>query len=125
LLERVDGNSFTPLQAKSFAVFADQLGNVRTGWNGVSPNAAMACWALLWAAASAPLFLEMSLLTECHRWTERAVAMLDDTNRGTRREMDLQAALGLSLMFTQRQQRAGRQLAAPRSRTCGAIRRFA
>src|SRR6266852_9448214 len=29
-----------------------------------------------------------------------AVAVLDDTNRGTRREMDLQAALGLSLMFT-------------------------
>jgi tetratricopeptide (TPR) repeat protein len=52
------------------------------------------------AAASAPLFLEMSLLTECHRWTERAVAALDDGNRGTRREMDLHAALGLSLMFT-------------------------
>jgi hypothetical protein len=42
----------------------------------------------------------MSLLTECHRWTEQAVATLDDASRGTRCEMELKAALGLSLMFT-------------------------
>jgi len=100
LLERVDGNSFTPLQAKSFAVFADQLGNVRTALEWCFAERGDGVLGVALAAASAPLFLEMSLLTECHRWTERAVAMLDDTNRGTRREMDLQAALGLSLMFT-------------------------
>jgi len=52
------------------------------------------------AAASARMFLEMSLLTECHRWTERAIAALDDDTRGTSREMELHSALGLSLMFT-------------------------
>jgi tetratricopeptide (TPR) repeat protein len=52
-------------------------------------------------AASTRLFLERSLLTECHRWSARAIAALDDGNRGTRQEMDLHAALGLSLMFTQ------------------------
>jgi predicted ATPase/DNA-binding winged helix-turn-helix (wHTH) protein len=100
LLERVDGNSFTPLQAKSFAVFADQLGNVRTALEWCFAERGDGVLGVALAAASAPLFLELSLLTECHRWTERAVAVLDDANRGTRREMDLHAALGLSLMFT-------------------------
>jgi predicted ATPase len=87
-------------QAACFPVFAEHLGNVR---------AALA-WSLLergdiglgiaLAASSARLFVEMSLLSECHGWTERALAALDDQSRGTRREMELQAALGLSLMFT-------------------------
>jgi predicted ATPase len=39
------------------------------------------------AAASAPLFLELSLLTECRFWMERAIAEHGD--RGDRREMEL------------------------------------
>jgi tetratricopeptide (TPR) repeat protein len=53
------------------------------------------------AAASAPIWLEMSLLTECRGWMEKALDHLDATDRGTRREMVLQCTLGLSLMFTQ------------------------
>jgi predicted ATPase/DNA-binding winged helix-turn-helix (wHTH) protein len=49
------------------------------------------------AAASAPLFLELSLLTECRFWMERAIAEHGD--RGDRREMELQEALAVSLMF--------------------------
>jgi predicted ATPase/DNA-binding winged helix-turn-helix (wHTH) protein len=52
------------------------------------------------AAAAAPVFLAMSLLIECHRWSERAISALDDASRGGAEEMHLQAALGLSLMFT-------------------------
>jgi hypothetical protein len=42
----------------------------------------------------------MSLLSECSEWMERAIACLDLGDRGTRRDMQLQAALGFSLMFT-------------------------
>src|SRR3546814_11517066 len=42
----------------------------------------------------------MSLLMECHRWSERAVQALDDATRSGREEMNLQTALGVSLMFT-------------------------
>src|SRR5262249_52276548 len=49
--------------------------------------------------AAAPVFLAMSLLPECHRWSERAILALDDATRGGADEMHLQAALGLSLMF--------------------------
>ena len=52
------------------------------------------------AAASVSLFLESSLLTECTRWMERSITNLDEKARGSRLEMELQSALGLSSMFT-------------------------
>jgi len=52
------------------------------------------------AAAAAPVFFAMSLLTECQIWSQRAIAELDDGLLGGRKEMRLQAALGLSLMWT-------------------------
>jgi predicted ATPase/DNA-binding winged helix-turn-helix (wHTH) protein len=65
------------------------------------------------AAAAAPVFLAMSLLPECHRWSERAINALDDAARGGLDEMYLQAALGVSLMFM----RGGRDAA------CAALER--
>jgi predicted ATPase/DNA-binding winged helix-turn-helix (wHTH) protein len=53
------------------------------------------------AAAAAPVFFAMSMLTECQRWSQSALLALDDRSRGTRTEMRLQAALGLALMWTQ------------------------
>src|ERR1700730_6523363 len=52
------------------------------------------------AVAAAPVFLAMSLLPECHRWSERAMLALDDTTRGGSEEMHLQAGLGISSMYT-------------------------
>jgi predicted ATPase/DNA-binding winged helix-turn-helix (wHTH) protein len=50
------------------------------------------------AAAAVPVFLAMSLLPECHRWSERALFALDDAARGGAEEMHLQAGLGISSM---------------------------
>ncbi|MGX1319095.1 putative ATPase/DNA-binding winged helix-turn-helix (wHTH) protein [Bradyrhizobium sp. USDA 377] len=52
------------------------------------------------AAAAAPIFLAMSLLIECRRWSERALLAVDASSRGSAEEMHIQAALGLTLMFT-------------------------
>ncbi len=52
------------------------------------------------AAAAAPVFLSTSLLPESQRWSERAISALDEAARGGPVEMHLQAALGVSLMFT-------------------------
>ena len=52
------------------------------------------------AAHSAPLFLGFSLLGECEHWCERGLAALDDSDRGTVRELALQEALAISSMFT-------------------------
>jgi predicted ATPase/DNA-binding winged helix-turn-helix (wHTH) protein len=48
------------------------------------------------AAAAAPVFLTMSLLPECYRWSQQAIAALDDTTQAGAREMRLQASLGAS-----------------------------
>jgi predicted ATPase/DNA-binding winged helix-turn-helix (wHTH) protein len=50
-----------------------------------------------WAAA---LIGGLSLFDENRRWCERALAVLDDASRNTRREMVLQEALALALMCT-------------------------
>jgi predicted ATPase/DNA-binding winged helix-turn-helix (wHTH) protein len=50
------------------------------------------------AAAAAPVFLMMSLLPECHRWSERALSALTDATRGEAEEMHLQAGLGIASM---------------------------
>ena len=52
------------------------------------------------AVAAAPVFLSMSLLTECHRWSERALLALDGGVGHERDAMHLLAASGVSLMFT-------------------------
>jgi predicted ATPase/DNA-binding winged helix-turn-helix (wHTH) protein len=52
------------------------------------------------AVAAAPVFLSMSLLTECHRWSERAILALEGSVGHERDQMRLHAASGVSLMFT-------------------------
>src|SRR3984893_14131862 len=77
------------------------------GWRHVSNARAALQWSFseqgdkeigtALAAASAPLFLELSLLTECRFWMERAIDEHGD--QGDRREMELKEALAVSLMF--------------------------
>ena len=51
------------------------------------------------ATAAAPVFLAMSLLTECQRWSEGALRALDAIADSDTDEMRLQTSLGMSLMF--------------------------
>ncbi|RUL78855.1 ATP-binding protein [Dyella choica] len=77
-----------------------QLGNVRTAleWSfGPTGDAGVA---VPLAAASAQLYLQYSLMVECRNWCERATAWLDERHLATAIELELQAAMGLVLMFT-------------------------
>ena len=49
---------------------------------------------------SVPIFLELSLLSECHKWSAAALRLLDDTMRGSRQEMVLQEAVAISSTWT-------------------------
>jgi predicted ATPase len=60
------------------------------------------------AATAAPVFLAMSLLPECRRWSKRAILALDDATRGGSEEMHLQASLGVSSMQMHGQSDAAR-----------------
>jgi len=84
------------------ARFSRQLGNIRSAldWS-FGPEGDVSIGVRL-AAASAPVFLVLSLLVECRRWCERGISHLgeQDSYQGTAVELELQASLGLSLMFT-------------------------
>jgi predicted ATPase/DNA-binding winged helix-turn-helix (wHTH) protein len=78
----------------------DDLGNIRAalewsfGPNGDDPKA------IRLAAAASQLLLAMSLLLECRTWMEKAIdRMTPDCD--PRHQMKIQAALALSLMYTE------------------------
>jgi predicted ATPase/DNA-binding winged helix-turn-helix (wHTH) protein len=50
------------------------------------------------AAAAAPVLLAMSLLPECHHWSQRALIALDDKVSSRSDQLHLQAGLGISSM---------------------------
>jgi tetratricopeptide (TPR) repeat protein len=82
------------------AAYAPEIDNIRAAleW-AFAPGGDVAVGVAI-AADSVPMWLDLSLLSECHVWEEKAVANLDAAGRGTRREMVLLAALGISLRFT-------------------------
>jgi predicted ATPase/DNA-binding winged helix-turn-helix (wHTH) protein len=100
LLDRADTDQPSTSDGQAFANFGEHLGNVRAAleWSFLERGDVGVGVAL--AVSSSRLFLDLSLLSECSRWAERAIARLDETSQGTRLEMELQAALGLSSMFT-------------------------
>jgi predicted ATPase/DNA-binding winged helix-turn-helix (wHTH) protein len=92
--------SVTTLDGRSMAACAPYLGNVRTALDWSFSAAGDPAIGVALAARSAPLFLGFSLLGECERWCERAMAVLQEADRGTKRELELREALAISAMFT-------------------------
>jgi predicted ATPase/DNA-binding winged helix-turn-helix (wHTH) protein len=99
-LEQTKAESPTLPTATERAPYFAGLNNVRAALEWCFGQNGDAKIGVELAAAAAPVFLAMSLLTECQRWSERALLALNDRSRGGREEMQLQASLGLSLMFT-------------------------
>ncbi len=80
-LEQIGAESPAVANPAERAPYLAALGNVRAAleWSfGASGNTSIGVGL---AAAAAPVFLAMSLLTECHRWSERALASLDSGAR--------------------------------------------
>ena len=101
LAERSEITARSEPDVEGVGVLELHLGNIRAAleWCFLQQRELQIGVAL--AAAAAPLLLEMSLVPECRRWAELAIVHLEASTRGTSREVTLQAALGLSLMFSQ------------------------
>ncbi|MGL3107873.1 ATP-binding protein [Bradyrhizobium sp. BR 1432] len=87
--------------AGGFLPYADYLPNVRAALTWSFSDGGDRTIGVDLAASAAQFFLELTLLTECYRWTRQALASLDTGSIDSRQEMTLQAALGVSVMFTQ------------------------
>jgi predicted ATPase/DNA-binding winged helix-turn-helix (wHTH) protein len=77
------------------------LGNVRAALDWSFGSKGDTRTGIQLASAAAPVFLAVSLLTECRNWSERALQSLDSGTRGGEEEMRLRVAWGMSLMLTQ------------------------
>jgi predicted ATPase len=82
------------------SAFGPHIGNVRAALEWALSEHGDVNIATPLAASATPLFIGLSLFDECRRWCECALAILDDADRSTRREMILQEALAVSLMNT-------------------------
>ncbi|WP_342238197.1 ATP-binding protein [Inquilinus sp. OTU3971] len=100
-LEQLGGDWPALSNAAERGPYLTAMNNVRAALDWCFGQGGDAGLGVALAAAAAPVFLAMSLLTECRRWSERAIGALDATTRGGSEEMHLQAALGMALMFLQ------------------------
>jgi predicted ATPase/DNA-binding winged helix-turn-helix (wHTH) protein len=88
-------------KAERFTICTGQLGNVRAAleWS-FGPHGDDEVATRL-AAASMPLFMELSLLIECRVWAERAITRLGDQHKNSRRDLEISTSLSLALMHSE------------------------
>jgi predicted ATPase/DNA-binding winged helix-turn-helix (wHTH) protein len=79
----------------------EDLGNIRAALEWCFAEGGDLELGIRLAAGTTWLFLAASLLDECRAWSELALSAIDGSARASCCEMDLQAAFGQSLMFTQ------------------------
>lgn len=82
------------------SVIAEDLGSIRAALEHSFSSESDVSLGVALAAVSAGLFTKFSLLSECYRWTEQALSVLDTNAGAARREMEILAAFGHSMMFT-------------------------
>ena len=101
LFERAEAECETRPTADWLAEYGPKIDNLRAALDwALSPNGDISIGVAL-AAASVPLWFEISSFNECLGWMEKALAIIDRVERPSQREMVLQYALGYSLMFAQ------------------------
>jgi len=105
LFERAEREWETLLTEEWLAAYRGQLDDLRIAvdW-AFSPGGDVATGIAL-VVAAIPLWLQLSLINECHVNVERAIAREPAENESDQRRMKLQAALGWSLMYTSGPQR--------------------
>jgi len=99
LLHATFGGYFEPDQASGVRVSTEHLGNVRAAlarcFVGVDDTSKVRLGVEL-AAASVPVFMELSLLDECYKWSKVALTLIDEAARASKSELVLQEARAIS-----------------------------
>ncbi len=87
------------LQFRGPIVLGEYLGNLRAALEEAF-SADVPRLSIDLTVAAVPIFLELSLLRECHKWGSAALLLLDGPMRGSRQEMVLQEAVAVSSTWT-------------------------
>jgi predicted ATPase len=97
VLERAEASQLSELSSP--VSLAAQFGNVRAALRWCFSESGDRVTGVALAAASMPLFFELSQLTECQLWATRAIESLDQVDLSARHELKLHAALGSAEML--------------------------
>jgi predicted ATPase/DNA-binding winged helix-turn-helix (wHTH) protein len=103
LLNTTFGGDIEPHRDGGALNSAEHLGNVRAAlaWCFAEADTpSKVKFGVELAAASVPVFLELSLLNECHKWSKVALTSIDDATRGRKCELVLQEALAIASAWT-------------------------
>jgi predicted ATPase/DNA-binding winged helix-turn-helix (wHTH) protein len=95
LLKRIGDGSIDDLSA-----IADQFGNIRGALTWCFSARGDRATGVALAAASMPLFFQLSLLAECQLWATRAIEALDGVDGSITHDLALHAALGSARILT-------------------------
>lgn len=98
-LERAYAGSTETIHGAVWHSSAACLGNIRSALDWTLTHKSDTKLLARLAAAAGPFFLDLSLLVDCAHWAQVGLAALDPGERGSAYELELQAALGLSLFF--------------------------
>jgi predicted ATPase/DNA-binding winged helix-turn-helix (wHTH) protein len=103
ILNSTFGGEIEPQREGGVRTSAEHLGNVRgaLAWcfaEADTPSKVRLGVEL--AAAAVPVFLQLSLLNECHKWSKVALTSIDDVTRGSKCELVLQEALAIASTWT-------------------------
>jgi predicted ATPase/DNA-binding winged helix-turn-helix (wHTH) protein len=101
LFERAEAEAEARPMAEWLALYRPRVDNLRAALDWAFSPIGDASIGVALTAASAPLWVDLSMMAECRRHIERALARLDSVaDLDPRQEMHLQAALGVSLNYT-------------------------
>src|SRR5882724_752761 len=101
LFQRAEAEFETRPTAEWLAAYRPHIDDVRLALDRAFSSSGDAAVGVALTAAAVPLWFQQSLMLECRGRVERALASLEPGSaRGDRREMQLFAALGASLMQT-------------------------
>ncbi|WGS26836.1 winged helix-turn-helix domain-containing protein [Bradyrhizobium sp. ISRA464] len=84
---------------RDLTAYSRQIGNIRAALEWSFSTSGDRTVGVALAAGAVPLFLSMSMLIECRRWSLQTIEALNDEDRGTKLELALQLSLAISSTY--------------------------
>lgn len=101
LFQRVEGRWETEPSAQLLANYEQHLDNVRVALDWAYSSRGDTSLAVALTAAALPLWMHLSLMTECRQRAEQAIAFIAQrSEKDLRREMQLHTTLSVAALFT-------------------------
>jgi predicted ATPase/DNA-binding winged helix-turn-helix (wHTH) protein len=94
--ERLGGFRTTILRGRDLTAYLRQIGDIRAALEWSFSTSGDSSVGLALSAGAVPLFLALSMLSECRPWSVQALHALTEEDRGTKLELELQLSLAIS-----------------------------